>query len=174
MKKTPKLKSKAAKAGKKQPEGQTLQKNLVSQVMRLFLILAATLIIISGTFMYFSDMKTLYEMADVALNSTSSAVERTLHTLEVNAMNVASLETIRDTGSSKEEKLKAMDGVRTQNHYDEVGFVELNGKGYSNYGDFDFNDQLHFQTTSKGGVFVGEPIVNRLNGDVIIISGAPV
>lgn len=174
MKKTPKLKSKAAKAGKKQPEGQTLQKNLVSQVMRLFLILAATLIVISGTFMYFSDMKTLYEMADVALNSTSSAVERTLHTLEVNAMNVASLETIRDTGSSKEEKLKAMDGVRTQNHYDEVGFVELNGKGYSNYGDFDFNDQLHFQTTSKGGVFVGEPIVNRLNGDVIIISGAPV
>ena len=30
-------------------------------------------------------MNTLHEMAAVALNSTSSAVERTLHTLEVNA-----------------------------------------------------------------------------------------
>ena len=52
--------------------------------------------------------------------------------------------------------------------------VELDGKGYSNYGDFDFNDQLHFQATKQGNLFVGEPIVNRLNGEVIIISGAPV
>lgn len=174
MKKTPKSNFKTAKAGKKQQSDQMLQKNLVSQVMRLFLILAATLIVISAAFMYFSNMNTLHEMADVALNSTSSAVERTLYTLEVNAMNVASLETIRNPQSSKEEKLRAMDGVRTQNHYDEVGFVELNGQGYSNYGDFDFNDQLHFQTTSKGDIFVGEPIINRLNGDIIIISGAPV
>ena len=55
-----------------------------------------------------------------------------------------------------------------------MGFVELDGQGYSNYGDFDFNDQLHFQAASKGDVFVGEPIINRLNGDIIIISGAPV
>lgn len=174
MKKTPKPNIKTEKNGKKYPSDQTLQKNLVSQVMRLFLILAATLIVISSTFMYFSNMNTLHEMADVALNSTSSAVERTLYTLEVNAMNVASLESIQDTGASKEEKLRAMDSVRTQNHYDEVGFVEPDGKGYSNYGDFDFNDQLHFQTASKGDVFVGEPIINRLNGDIIIISGAPV
>ena len=101
-------------------------------------------------------------------------MEQTLHTLEVNALNVASLETIRDTGATKAEKLEAMEGVRTQNNYDEVGFVELDGQGYSNYGDFDFNDQLHFQAASKGDVFVGEPIINRLNGDIIIISGAPV
>ena len=124
--------------------------------------------------MYLSNMNTLREMANVALNSTSSAVEQTLHTLEVNALNVASLETIRDTGATKAEKLEAMEGVRTQNNYDEVGFVELDGQGYSNYGDFDFNDQLHFQAASKGDVFVGEPIINRLNGDIIIISGAPV
>ena len=161
-----KLKKQTSKA-----TGQTLQKHLVSQVMRLFLILVIALIVVSGVFMYFSNINTLHEMADVALNSTSSAVERTLHTLEVNAMNVAALETIRDTGVTKEEKLEA---VRVQNNYDEVGFVEMNGQGYSNYGEFDFNDQLHFQTTSKGGVFVGEPIINRLNGDIIIISGAPV
>ena len=136
--------------------------------------MVVALFIVSGKFMYFSNMNTLHEMANVALNSTSSAVEQTLHTLEVNAMNVAALETIRDTGASKEAKLEAMEGVRIQNHYDEVGFVELDGNGYSNYGDFDFNDQLHFQTTSKGGIFVGEPIINRLNGDIIIISGAPV
>ncbi len=164
-----KLKKQTSKA-----TGQTLQKHLVSQVMRLFLILVIALIVVSGVFMYFSNINTLHEMADVALNSTSSAVERTLHTLEVNAMNVAALETIRDTGVTKEEKLEAMEGVRVQNNYDEVGFVEMNGQGYSNYGEFDFNDQLHFQTTSKGGVFVGEPIINRLNGDIIIISGAPV
>ncbi len=117
---------------------------------------------------------TLHDMEKVALSSTSSAVEQALHTLEVNAMNVASLETIRDTAATKEEKLHAMDGVREQNNYDEVGFVELNGQGYSNYGEFDFNDQLHFQAASKGEVFVGEPIINRLNGDIIIISGAPV
>ncbi len=67
-----------------------------------------------------------------------------------------------------------MEDVRIQHNYDEVGFVELDGKGYSNYGDFDFNDQLHFQATKQGNLFVGEPIVNRLNGEVIIISGAPV
>ena len=67
-----------------------------------------------------------------------------------------------------------MEDVRLQHNYDEVGFVELDGKGYSNYGDFDFNDQLHFQATKQGNLFVGEPIVNRLNGEVIIISGAPV
>jgi len=166
--------SNKADSAKKNHKDQTLQKNLVSQVTRLFLILAITLIVVSGVFMYFSNMNTLHEMADVALNSTSSAVERTLHTLEVNAMNVAALETIKDPEASKEEKLAAMEGVRSQNQYDEVGFVELNGQGYSNYGDFDFNDQLHFQTTSKGDVFVGEPIINRLNGDIIIISGAPV
>lgn len=164
----------AAKKEKKQNSDQTLQKRLVSQVMRLFLITVITLIVVSGVFMYLSNMNTLHDMANVAMNSTSSAVEQTLHTLEVNAMNVAALETIKDTQASKEEKLDAMEGVRIQNNYDEVGFVELDGKGYSNYGDFDFNDQLHFQATSKGNVFVGEPIVNRLNGDVIIISGAPV
>lgn len=155
-------------------QDQTLQKRLVMQVTRLFLTVVIILIVVSGVFMYFSNLNTLHDMANVALNSTSSAVEQTLHTLEVNAMNVASLETIRDPGASKAEKLEAMDGVREQNQYDEVGFVELDGKGYSNYGEFDFNDQLHFQATSKGNVFVGEPIINRLNGDVIIISGAPV
>lgn len=174
MKKIKKGNPKAAKAGKKQLQDQTLQKLLVTQVSRLFLISVIALIVVSGVFMYLSNMNTLREMANVALNSTSSAVEQTLHTLEVNALNVASLETIRDTGATKAEKLDAMEGVRTQNNYDEVGFVELDGQGYSNYGDFDFNDQLHFQTASKGDVFVGEPIINRLNGDIIIISGAPV
>lgn len=169
-----KEKMKTTGPGNRRKSDQTLQKHLVSQIMRLFLISVITLIIVSGIFMYFSNINTLHEMTNVALNSTSSAVERTLHTLEVNAMNVAALETIRDTGASKEEKLEAMEGVRLQNEYDEVGFVELDGKGYSNYGDFDFNDQFHFQATSKGEVFVGEPIINRLNGDIIIISGAPV
>lgn len=174
MKKTSSQKSRSADIDKKLLPDQTLQKLLVTQVTRLFLILVIALIVVSGTFMYFSNMNTLHEMANVALNSTSSAVERTLYTLEVNAMNVAALETIRNTGASKEEKLEAMESVRLQNQYDEVGFVELNGMGYSNYGDFDFNDQLHFQATSKGNIFVGEPIINRLNGDIIIISGAPV
>ncbi len=174
MKKAKTQYSKPADTGKKQNQGQSLQKHLVSQVKRLFLILVITLIVVSGAFMYFSNKNTLHEMTDVALNSTSFAVERTLHTLEVNALNVAALDAIRDTGTSKEEKLEAMESVRTQNHYDEVGFVTLDGQGYSNYGDFDFNDQLHFQAASKGDVFVGEPIVNRLNGDIIIISGAPV
>ena len=174
MKKTKQNKSGTARPEKKQVQNQTLQKHLVTQVTRLFLILVITLIVVSSVFMYFSNMNTLHDMANVALNSTSSAVEQTLHTLEVNAMNVAALETIRDTSASKEEKLEAMEGVRSQNGYDEVGFVELDGQGYSNYGDFDFNDQLHFQATSKGNVFVGEPIINRLNGDIIIISGAPV
>lgn len=174
MKKIKKGNPKAAKAGKKQLQDQTLQKLLVTQVSRLFLISVIALIVVSGVFMYLSNMNTLREMANVALNSISSAVEQTLHTLEVNALNVASLETIRDTGATKAEKLEAMEGVRTQNNYDEVGFVELDGQGYSNYGDFDFNDQLHFQAASKGDVFVGEPIINRLNGDIIIISGAPV
>lgn len=164
---------KVPETGKKQ-QGQTLQKHLVSQVTRLFLMVVIALIVVSGAFLYFSNLNTLHDMAKVALSSTSSAVEQALHTLEVNAMNVASLETIRDTAATKEEKLHAMDGVREQNHYDEVGFVELNGQGYSNYGEFDFNDQLHFQAASKGEVFVGEPIINRLNGDIIIISGAPV
>ncbi len=154
--------------------GNILQRRLISRVLGLFLILVTTLILVSGGFMYFSNLDTLHDMAKVALKSTSSAVERTLHTLEVNAMNVAALETIRDVNASKEQKLEAMEGVRIQNNYDEVGFVELDGKGYSNYGDFDFNDQLHFQSTKQGKVFVGEPIVNRLNGEVIIISGAPV
>lgn len=174
MKMKKKSNSKTARPGNGRNGDQTLQKHLVSQVMRLFLVLVITLIVVSGVFMYFSNINTLHDMADVALNSTSSAVERTLHTLEVNAMNVASLETIRNTEATKEEKLEAMEGVRLQNNYDEVGFVELDGQGYSNYGDFDFNDQLHFQATSKGNVFVGEPIINRLNGDIIIISGAPV
>ena len=174
MKKIKKGSPKAAKAGKKQLQEQTLQKLLVTQVSRLFLISVIALIVVSGVFMYLSNMNTLREMANVALDSTSSAVEQTLHTLEVNALNVASLETIRDTGATKAEKLEAMEGVRTQNNYDELGFVELDGQGYSNYGDFDFNDQLHFQAASKGDVFVGEPIINRLNGDIIIISGTPV
>ncbi len=170
--KKPNVKKKGT--GEKRGSDQTLQKRLISQVTRLFLMLVIALIVVSGAFMYFSNISTLHDMADVALNSTSSAVERTLHTLEVNAMNVAALETIRDPSATKEEKLKAMQGVREQNAYDEVGFVQLDGQGYSNYGDFDFNDQLHFQATSKGNVFVGEPIINRINGDIIIISGAPV
>ncbi len=162
------------KTEKQVTSGNILQRRLISRVLGLFLILVTTLILVSGGFMYFSNLNTLHDMAKVALKSTSSAVERTLHTLEVNAMNVAALETIRDVNASKEQKLEAMEGVRVQNNYDEVGFVELDGKGYSNHGDFDFNDQLHFQSTKQGKVFVGEPIVNRLNGEVIIISGAPV
>ena len=156
------------------PQKNVLQKRLISRIMSLSLILVITLIITSGIFMYSSNMDTLYNMTSVALKSTSSAVERTLYTLEANAINVASLETIKNPNASKEEKLEVMEDVRIQHNYDEVGFVELDGKGYSNYGDFDFNDQLHFQATKQGNLFVGEPIVNRLNGEVIIISGAPV
>ena len=156
------------------PQKNVLQKRLISRIMSLSLILVITLIITSGIFMYSSNMDTLYNMTSVALKSTSSAVERTLYTLEANAINVASLETIKNPNASKEEKLAVMEDVRLQHNYDEVGFVELDGKGYSNYGDFDFNDQLHFQATKQGNLFVGEPIVNRLNGEVIIISGAPV
>ena len=82
MKMMKKSNSKTAGSGNGQNSDQTLQKHLVSQVMRLFLILVITLIVVSGVFMYFSNINTLHEMADVALNSTSSAVERTLHTLE--------------------------------------------------------------------------------------------
>ncbi len=156
------------------PPKNVLQKRLISRILSLSLILVITLIIISGIFMYVSNMNTLYTMTSVALKSTSSAVERTLYTLEANAINVASLDTIKNPDASKEEKLEVMENVRIQHNYDEVGFVELDGKGYSNYGDFDFNDQLHFQATKQGNLFVGEPIVNRLNGEVIIISGAPV
>ncbi len=156
------------------PQKNVLQKRLISRIMSLSLILVITLIITSGIFMYSSNMDTLYNMTSVALKSTSSAVERTLYTLEANAINVASLETIKNPNASKEEKLEVMEDVRIQHNYDEVGFVELDGKGYSNYGDFDFNDQLHFQAAKQGNLFVGEPIVNRLNGEVIIISGAPV
>ena len=111
------------KTEKQVTSGNILQRRLISRVLGLFLILVTTLILVSGGFMYFSNLNTLHDMAKVALKSTSSAVERTLHTLEVNAMNVAALETIRDVNASKEQKLEAMEGVRVQNNYDEVGFV---------------------------------------------------
>ena len=53
MRKTKKQVSGKAVTGKKQLQNQTLQKHLVTQVTRLFLILVATLIIVSGIFMYF-------------------------------------------------------------------------------------------------------------------------
>lgn len=97
---------KKIKPEKKQNQGQTLQKHLVSQATRLSLIVVVVLILVSGTFMYFSNMRTLHDMANAALNSTSSAVEQTLHTLEVNAMNVASLEAIKNTEVSREKNWK--------------------------------------------------------------------
>lgn len=78
------------------PQKNVLQKRLISRIMSLSLILVITLIITSGIFMYSSNMDTLYNMTSVALKSTSSAVERTLYTLEANAINVASLETIKN------------------------------------------------------------------------------
>ena len=107
------------------PQKNVLQKRLISRIMSLSLILVITLIITSGIFMYSSNMDTLYNMTSVALKSTSSAVERTLYTLEANAINVASLETIKNPNASKEEKLEVMEDVRIQHNYDEVGFVEL-------------------------------------------------
>ena len=88
MKKIKKQTSNAAESGKKQGANQTLQKNLVTKVTRLFLALVVTLIAVSGVFMYFSNMNTLHEMANVTLKSTSSAVEQTLHLLRVYAVSV--------------------------------------------------------------------------------------
>ena len=70
MKKKQKSDPKTLKTGKKEQSDQMLQKQLVSQVMRLFLVFVITLIVVSGVFMYFSNRNTLHEMTNVALNST--------------------------------------------------------------------------------------------------------
>lgn len=137
-------------------------------------VVAFILTVSSTMFLQYSNMKTITESTYKTLDATSIAVQKTLDILRSNAQVVAFSDTIRNPASTREEKLAVMDNLRLENNYDEVGFVNMDGKGYSNYGEFDFNDQTHFQNTSQGKLFVGEPIVNRLNGQVILISGAPV
>lgn len=153
---------------------ESIQKNLIKCTIIILSVLSAILIITSVCFIYHSSMSILDNSINTTLESTSSLIERILYTLKNDAQNVASMETICNKNSTKEERLEVMEQIRSQNNYDEVGFVEMDGKGYSNYGDFDFNDQFHFQAAKKGELFIGEPIVNRLNGQVILISGAPV
>lgn len=152
----------------------SLQKELVKHMVVVTVVIATLIIIVSGIMIFKSNMNTLNNSINAALNSTSSLVERILNTVAINAQSVANLETIKDKTTKKEEKLSVMKAICEQNNYDEVGFVNMDGKGYSNYGEFDFNDQIHFQNAKQGKLFVGAPIVNRLNGEVIIISGAPV
>lgn len=137
-------------------------------------VVAFILTVSSTMFLQYSNMKTITESTYKTLDATSIAVQKTLDILRSNAQVVAFSDTIRNPASTREDKLAVMDNLRLENNYDEVGFVNMDGKGYSNYGEFDFNDQTHFQNTSQGKLFVGEPIVNRLNGQVILISGAPV
>lgn len=151
-----------------------LQTKLVIIMTAIIASISILLIFVSTLFMFNSSIGLIRESAGTTLKSTSMFVERTLFVMVSNTQTIASNEAVQDTSVSKEEKLAVLENIRQQNGFDEVGFVDLNGQGYSNFGDFDFNDQLHFQTASKGQVFVGEPIVNRLNGQVIIITGAPV
>ena len=53
--KKPNVKKKGT--GEKRGSDQTLQKRLISQVTRLFLMLVITLIVVSGAFMYFSNIR---------------------------------------------------------------------------------------------------------------------
>lgn len=154
--------------------GESLQKEILKRIA-IGIISIAVLIITSSTIVIIrSNMNTLNSSIGATLSSTSSLVEKILNTLAMNAQFVADLETIRDPNATKAQKLVVMENIREENNYDEVGFVKLNGEGYSNYGDFDFNDQIHFQNAKQGKLFVGSPIVNRLDGKVIIISSAPV
>lgn len=159
---------------KRENKKSTLKKELVSRMAMIVISVAVLMIITSALITYNSNMNTLNNSLNSTLNSTSSLVERTLHTLAVNAQTVASSEVIQSKTATREQKLDVMKSICEQNRYDEVGFVNLDGKGYSNYGEFDFNDQVHFQNAKEGKLFVGEPIINRLNGEVIIISAAPV
>lgn len=151
-----------------------IQKKLT--LTMLYIMIATSVILIGSliAFMYVSNMKTLKNSTSATLTAASSAVERSLNVMAINAQAVASSETIQNLTATKEQRLAVMKKICEENKYDEVGFVTLDGKGYSNYGDFDFNDQLHFQNAKEGKLFVGEPIVNRLNGKAIIIAGAPV
>ena len=67
MKRRKKENSQTNVSKKKKIQDQTLQKQLVTQITRLCLMLAVTLIVVSGIFMYFSNRNTLHEMTNVAL-----------------------------------------------------------------------------------------------------------
>lgn len=149
--------------------------NKIIAIMLLIISVILVLFIGSSTMIiYKSNLHTLNTNSYETLMAASTAVEKSLDMMKVNVKNAASLETIKSKISTKSEKLKVLTELRNEYNYDEIGFVNLDGQGYSNYGDFDFNDQIHFQDSKQGKVFVGEPIVNRLNGEVIVISSAPV
>ena len=151
-----------------------LQKKLTLASMSIILFISVILVLVGGYFIYNSNMDTLTDTTKTSISSTSMFLEQTISNMEKEAVLISSLQTIKDEFATKEEKLIAMGSIRDQNNLDEVGFVDLNGKGYSNYGDFDFNDQQHYLEAKKGNVYISEPIVNRLNGELILISSSPV
>ncbi|SHJ40071.1 methyl-accepting chemotaxis protein [Lutispora thermophila] len=115
--------------------------------------------------------KSLSQLAKEAAKVVHERVETQLNALEVLAEN----NIIKSNELSLEEKLAILEGEAKRSGHIRIGIADLEGNIiYTDGQSANISDRVHFQGPMKGERTVSDPIVSKINNNVIICYGVPI
>ena len=156
---------------KNEHKRKSIQKQLVLMMVSLIVISSVLIGIITSIFNYNSSINVLQtamiETTEVASNQISAQLQEYKTLVELIGTK-ADLASPKVSNAKKEQMLKTY-----QDKYSLVACRLLDKNGISVFDDVDLSDREYFQRSMNGEVYVSDPALSRITGDISVTISAP-
>lgn len=121
---------------------------------------------------YNSTMSTVEQMMCETAVLAADRVEQELLAYKVAVMDAGCIPQLSDPSVSVDEKQKIIDERVSMHHFQRGNIIGKNG--YSIFDGKDYSDREYVQEAMKGNIYVSQPLVSKVTGELSIMVAAPV
>ena len=150
----------------------TIRKELMVEIC----ILVSIPMILLGTlaaFLIFRSTETTLEQTMAQLSSVAAdKVQERLDSIKNVAVETGYLTRLSSSSSTTEDKQAIIDQRVESHSFKQGNILSLDGK--SIFDGTDFSDREYFQEAKAGNVWVSDPLVSRITGEMTIVVAAPI
>ncbi|WP_032120495.1 methyl-accepting chemotaxis protein [Clostridium amazonitimonense] len=115
--------------------------------------------------------KTLPKIAEQSASNIQGRIQGQLNSLEV----VSTIEGIKDTENSWENKKSILLGEVKRNNSVMMGVADKNGDTkYTNGQDINIKERVFFQKALSGESYISDPLVSKLDGSIAVVYAVPI
>ncbi|MBU5591874.1 methyl-accepting chemotaxis protein [Clostridium sp. MSJ-4] len=115
--------------------------------------------------------KTLPKIAEQSASNIQGRIQGQLNSLEV----VATIEGIKDTENSWENKKSILLGEVKRNNSVIMGVADKNGDTkYTNGQDINIKERVFFQKALSGESYISDPLISKLDGSIAVVYAVPI
>ena len=141
--------------------------SLMATVLIALFAVGASSIVLS----YRSTMATVNQMMSETAVLAAERIEQELTAYKNVAVDTGCIAQLSDASVPLEEKQAIID-ERVKMHGFQRGNI-INMNGYSIFDGKDYSDREYVQQAMKGNVYVSEPLISKITGDLSIMVAAP-